>query len=67
LAWKHFPTPLGSIVVIGTFPVAAAPASRANEAPGEANTTKNAKATFAHVFDIRKIHYDLLERRNRCR
>ena len=45
LTWMHFPTPLGSIVVIGAFPVAEL-ASRANEAAGEAKTTKNAKAIF---------------------
>jgi hypothetical protein len=51
----------GIIVVIGTFTVAAEPPSRANEAAGEAKTTKNAKATFAQVFDIGKIHYNSLE------
>jgi hypothetical protein len=51
LPWKHFRVPLGSIV-IGTFPVAGSPAIRANEAAGEAKTTKNAKATFTQVFDM---------------
>ena len=60
LPWKHFRAPLGSILVSGTFPVAAEPASRANEAAAEAKTTKTAKATFAQVFDIRKFHYDSL-------
>ena len=63
---EAFPRPAGIIVVIGTFPVAAEPPSRANEAAGEAKTTKNAKATFAQVFDIRKIHYDSLEPENAC-
>ena len=58
---EAFPRPAGIIVVIGTFTVAAEPPSRANEAAGEAKTTKNAKATFAQVFDIGKIHYDSLE------
>jgi hypothetical protein len=48
LPWKHCPTPRA---VIGTFPVAAAPACCANEAAGEAKTTKNAKAIFTDVFD----------------
>jgi hypothetical protein len=52
LTWKHFPTPLGSMVVIGTFPAAAEPAGRANEAAAEAKTTKNAKATFTDLFDM---------------
>jgi hypothetical protein len=54
LRWKHFPTPLGSIVVIGTFPVAAEPACCANEAAGEAKTTKNANAEFTDLFDMGK-------------
>ena len=70
------PTPLGSTAtlfippafagpcgmpLIGTFPVAAEPALRANcanEAAGEARITKTAKATFAEVFDMAKLHYD---------
>jgi hypothetical protein len=52
--WKHFPTPLGSVVAIGTFPVAAEPACCANEAGAEAKTTKNANATFTDVFDMGK-------------
>jgi hypothetical protein len=38
--------------VVGTFPVAAEPACCANEAAGEAKTTKNAQATFTEVFDM---------------
>jgi hypothetical protein len=52
LFWKHFPTPLESIVVIGTFPAAAEPAGWANEATVEIRTTKNAKATVADIFDM---------------
>jgi hypothetical protein len=39
-------------------PVAAEPAPCANEAAGEAKTTKNAKATFTEVLDMGKLHYD---------
>jgi hypothetical protein len=52
LFWKHFPIPLVSMVVVGTFPAAPEPAGCANEATAETKTTKNAKATFAEVFDI---------------
>jgi hypothetical protein len=55
LPWKHFLTPLGSVVVIGTFPVAAELACCANKAAGETRTTKNANATFTEVFDTGKI------------
>jgi hypothetical protein len=79
---EAFPTPLGSttalfippafagprgIPLIGTFPIAAEPAGRANpaeppcranEVAGQAKTTKNAKAIFTEVFDMRKVHYD---------
>ena len=51
LPWKHFRAPLGSIV-IGTFPVVAEPAFRANETAGEANNAKNAKATVTEVIDM---------------
>jgi hypothetical protein len=78
---EAFPTPLGSttalfippafagprgIPLIGTFPVAAEPACRANppeppcranEAAGHAKTTKMAKAIFTEVFDMRKFRY----------
>ena len=56
--------------LIGTFPVAAEPACRAssaeppchaNEAAGQAATTKSAKATFTEVFDMRKRYLDPLE------
>jgi hypothetical protein len=40
------------MVVIGTFLAAAEPAGCANAAAAETKTTKNAKATFADVFDI---------------
>ena len=67
---EALPTPLGSTTtlfipptfagpcgmpLIGTFPVAAEPALRANcanEAAGVARTTKIAKAIFAEVFDM---------------
>ncbi len=49
-----------AIPLIGTFPIAPEPAGRANpaiaplanEAAGEAKTTKNTKATFTDVFDM---------------
>ena len=74
-----FPTPLAStarlsvpplsagprgIPPIGTFPVAAKPAPRANatespcranEAPGQAMTTNDANVTLGAVFDMRKF------------
>ncbi len=55
LRWKHLLTPPGSIVVVGPFPVAAEPACCANEAAGEAKTTKNVKATFTEVFGMGKL------------
>jgi hypothetical protein len=60
LPWEHFPTAPGSIVVIGTFPVAAEPACCANEATGDAKTTKIAKATFTEVFDTGKLHNEFI-------
>ncbi|HEY2210603.1 MAG TPA: hypothetical protein VGH62_03100, partial [Bradyrhizobium sp.] len=80
---EAFPTPLGStatlfippafagpcaIPLIGTFPVAAEPALRANcanEAAGVARTTKSAKAIFTAVFGMGKLHYDSLGRQTR--
>jgi hypothetical protein len=77
---EAFPTPLGStttlfippafagpraIPLIGTFPVAAEPAGRANpaeppcranEAAGAAKTNDNAKAIFTVVFGMGKLH-----------
>jgi hypothetical protein len=77
---EAFPTPLGStttlfippafagpraIPLIGTFPVAAEPAGRANpaeppccanEAAGAAKTKNNAKAIFTVVFGMGKLH-----------
>src|ERR1700716_2617168 len=68
---EAFPTPLGStttlfippafagpraIPLIGTFPVAAEPAGRANEAAGAAKTNENAKAIFTVVFGMGKLH-----------
>ena len=50
-----------AIPLIGTFPVAAEPALRANcanEAAGVARTTRTAKAIFAEVFDMAKLHDD---------
>jgi hypothetical protein len=82
---EAFPTPLGStdalfippafagprgMPLIGTFPVAAEPACRANpaeppcranETAGQAKATKNAKAIFTEVFDMRKSRFDQLE------
>jgi hypothetical protein len=71
-----FPIPLGSTNILFNAPnaaafgrpppkcpVAAEPAPCANEAAGEAKTTKNAKATFTEVLDMGKLHYDSLERR----
>jgi hypothetical protein len=46
--------------LIGTFPVAAEPACCANEAAGEAKTTKNAKAAFTEVFDMGKLHNEFI-------
>ena len=51
----------GAIPLIGTFPVPAEPGLRANcanEAAGVARTTKIAKAIFAEVFDMAKLHDD---------
>jgi hypothetical protein len=80
---EAFPIPLGSTAtlfippafagprgmpLIGTFPVAAEPAPRANcanEAAGVARTSKIAKAIFAEVFDMAKLHDGLRERRRR--
>jgi hypothetical protein len=42
--------------LIGTFPLAAPPAIFANEAAGEARMTKVAKAIFAGVLDMGKLH-----------
>jgi hypothetical protein len=82
---EAFPTPLGStdalfippafagprgMPLIGTFPVAAEPACRANpaeppcranEVAGHATTTKSANAIFTEVFDMRELHLDPLE------
>src|SRR4030081_2080810 len=58
----------GAIPLIGTFPVAAEPALRANcanEAAEVAKTTKNAKAIFTVVFGMGKLHYDSRGRRMR--
>src|ERR1700731_3879650 len=46
----------GGIPLIGTFPIPASPAARANEAAGEATASRKAKATFAEMFDIVKLH-----------
>jgi hypothetical protein len=57
-----------AIPLIGTFPVPAEPglrANRANEAAGVARTKNTAKAIFAEVFGMGKLHYDSLERRMR--
>jgi hypothetical protein len=58
----------GAIPLIGTFPVAAEPALRANcanEAAEVAKTTKNANAIFTVVFGMGKLHYDSRGRRMR--
>ena len=88
---EALPYPLGSTValfnppafagprgipLIGTFPVPAEPAARANppcppcppranEAAGEAKTMATAIAIFSALLDIRKLPYDSLERRSR--
>jgi hypothetical protein len=77
---EAFPIPLGSTVTLfippafagpgamplmGTFPMPAPPADRANEAAGVARTRKNAKVIFAEVFDKAKLHSGSLERRMR--
>jgi hypothetical protein len=54
--------------LIGTLPVAAEPAPRANcanEAAGVARTRTNAKAIFVEVFDMAKLHDGLRQRRMR--
>ena len=74
---EAFPIPLGSTNIPFNWPNAAAfgrspprcPVAaelppRANEAVGEAKTTKNTKATFTEVFDTEKLHQDSLERAN---
>jgi len=50
----------GAIPLIGTLPDPAAPAVRvacANEAAGMARDSNNAKAIFAAVSDMTKLHY----------
>jgi hypothetical protein len=79
---EALPTPLGStaelfnppafagpraIPLIGTFPVAAEPACRANppcakEAAGAAKTMANVMATLIVVLDMWKLQYDSLQR-----
>ena len=51
-----FPGPRG-MPLIATFPVPGEPAPRANEAAGEPRTSKTAKAIFAEVFDMAKLHF----------
>jgi len=49
----------GAIPLIGTFPVPAEPAIRANcayEAAGVARIAKTAKAVFIEMFDMAKLH-----------
>jgi hypothetical protein len=70
---EALPTPLGSTVtlfmppalpgpggmpLIGTFPLAAPPALRADEAAGKAKITNNANAALTGVFDMGKLHVD---------
>jgi hypothetical protein len=85
---EALPTPLGStatlfippafagprgIPLIGTFPVPAEPAwranppcpPRANEAAGGVKTMATAIAIFSALLDIRKLPYDSLEQRSR--
>jgi hypothetical protein len=50
--------------LIGTFPVAAEPALRANEAAGVARTKDTAKAIFTEVFGMGKLHYSSPGTRN---
>ncbi len=52
----------GAIPLIGTLPDPAAPAIRAacpNEAAGVATASNNAKAIFAAVLDMTKLHWFL--------
>jgi hypothetical protein len=50
----------GAIPLIGTFPIPAWPAVRANEAAGvAASTAEMAIAIFVEVFDMAKLHFDL--------
>ena len=53
--------------MIGTFPVAAEPACRANKAAEKAKTTKKAKATFTDVFDTGKLHGEFTRTRMHVR
>jgi hypothetical protein len=88
---EALPMPLGSTValfnppafagprgipLIGTFPVPAEPAARANppcppcppranEAAGGVRTMDTAIAIFSALLDIRKLPYDSLEQRSR--
>src|SRR3979490_140834 len=55
----------GAIPLIGTFPVAAAPALRANEAAGSARITNNAKVAFTGMFCMANLHFDFTGRRRR--
>jgi hypothetical protein len=47
----------GAIPLIGTFPIPASPAVRANEAAGAAKKMKSAMAIFVEVSDMAKFHY----------
>jgi hypothetical protein len=58
-----------AIPLIGTFPVAPEPALRANRAydaaGAAARTARIAMTILVEVFDMAKLHFDLLERRMR--
>ena len=41
----------------GTFPIPATPAVLANEAPGVARKTMNARALIAEVLDMMRLYY----------
>jgi hypothetical protein len=55
----------GAMPLIGTFPEPASPAIFANDAVGEANITRIAKAIFVELFDMGELRYESLERRMR--
>jgi len=46
----------GAIQLMGTFPAPGSPAIRANEAAGAARKMKNARAIFAELLDMTRLH-----------
>jgi hypothetical protein len=47
----------GAMPLIGTFPIPASPAVRANEAAGAAKKMKSAMAIFVEALEMAKFHY----------